>query len=189
MLSQFRKAESRRPFRGCLRKSSPFMSFSLTFGKLSTKFEMLCKKPKSAVSESLRGDERVRARRACGRGGNGGRGRDGRQAWHRGGCGADGSRRAKSKAAVRQPCSLSTFDSLKPMQSGFFGSRGLFPKKVLESGCGVKPRIYTFPHVGVRGAQPRYTVSLAGRPAPRSPYPLRAHSAFTASASGVGADA
>ena len=63
LLSQFRKAESRRPFRGCLRKSSPFTSFSLTFGKLSTKFEMLCKKPKSAVSESLRGDERVRARR------------------------------------------------------------------------------------------------------------------------------
>ena len=86
-----------------------------------------------------------------------------------GGCGADGSRRAKSKAAVRQPCSLSTFDSLKPMQSGFFGSRGLFPKKVLESGCGVKPRIYTFPHVGVRGAKPReYTLIL------QQPFQVRA---------------
>ena len=127
---------------------------------------MLCKKPKSAVSESLRGDERVRARRACGRGGNGGRGRDGRQAWHRGGCGADGSRRAKSKAAVRQPCSLSTFDSLKPMQSGFFGSRGLLGRKVLEWGMGRSPiKIRT--NVGVRGAQPREIVPPAGREAPR----------------------
>ena len=98
---------------------------------------------------------------------NGGCGTNGRRVGHRGGCGADGSRRAKSKAAVRQPCSLSTFDSLKPMQSCFFGSRGLFPKKVLESGCGVNPRIYTFPHVGVRGAQPREIVPPAGREAPR----------------------
>ena len=41
LLSQFRKAESRRPFRGCLRESSPFTSFLLTFGKLTTKFELL----------------------------------------------------------------------------------------------------------------------------------------------------
>ena len=76
---------------------------------------------------------------------------------------------SKKQGCRRQPCSLSTFDSLKPMQSGFFGSRGLFPKKVLVSGCGVKPRIYTFPHVGVRGAEPREIVPPAGRGAPSNP--------------------
>ena len=41
--------------------------------------------------------------------------------------------------------------------SGFFGSRGLFPKKVLESGCGVKPRIFNFSRgrgVGQRSMRP-----------------------------------
>ena len=78
-------------------------------------------------------------------------------------------RRAKKQGCRRQPCSLSVFDGLKPMQFGFFGFLGIFfPKKIPKwgmgrspiyngsrSGCGVKPRIYTFPHAGVRGAQPR----------------------------------
>ena len=32
----------------------------------------------------------------------------------------------KNKAAVRQPCSLSMLDSLKPIQFGFFGFLGFF---------------------------------------------------------------
>ena len=58
-------------------------------------------------------------------------------------------------------------DSLKPLQFGFFGSRGLFPKKVLESGCGVKPRIY-IPHCRGMGRSPIYDSLMSGRGA-RSP--------------------
>ena len=143
-ISKSREPES---VRGYLRKSSPFTSFSLTFGRLTTKFEMLFQ--------------------------------------------------TKKQGCRRQPCSLSPFDSLKPIQSGFFGSRGLFPKKVPEwglgrspiyngsgSGCGATPRIYfplyrgmgrspikIVPHVGVRGAEMRKIVLPAGREASRKPLP------------------
>ena len=84
-------------------------------------------------------------------------------------------RKHKNKAAVWQPCLLSLFDSLKPIQSGFFGSRGLFPKKVLESGCGVKPRIYTFSLGRGVGQRPTYispSCRGAGRGAPPISSPL-----------------
>ena len=122
---------------------------------------------------------RVRYRCAVRRGSAGGTaGKERRGKWRRMRRGTAGARgvgagavpcclhRTKSKAAVRQPCSLSTFDSLKPMQSGFFGSRGLLGRKVLEWGMGRSPiKIRT--NVGVRGAQPREIVPPAGREAPR----------------------
>ena len=44
-----------------LRKSSPFTSFSLTFGKLAKKFEFLCKRTNSPLFQNFGGgDERVR---------------------------------------------------------------------------------------------------------------------------------
>ena len=39
-------------WRGCLRKSSPFTSFSLTFGKLTIKFELLCQFRKDETQPS-----------------------------------------------------------------------------------------------------------------------------------------
>ena len=74
----------------------------------------------------------------------------------------------KSKAAVRQPCLLSIFDNLKHIQSGFFGFLGsFFPKKFPKWGLGRSPIYWRM--VGVRGTQPRCTVSPAGRPAPLLP--------------------
>ena len=46
----------------------------------------------------------------------------------------------KNKAAVWQPCSLSIFDSIKLIQSGFFGFLGFFfPKKNPKWGVGQRP--------------------------------------------------
>ena len=111
------------------------------------------------------------------------RDRDGRDNWARsaavrrrasrtaGGCGAALCAPNIKQGCQRQPCSLSMLDSLKPIQFGFFGSLGsFFPKKLPKSGCGVKPRIYTFPHVGVRGAEPREGRIPAGCPAPQDRY-------------------
>ena len=68
----------------------------------------------------------------------------------------------KNKAAKRQPCLLSLFYSLKPMQFGFFGFLGsFFPKKLPKWGMGRSP-IKIVPHVGVRGAEPRYLPSPCG---------------------------
>ena len=49
-------------------------------------------------------------------------------------------RRAKKQGCRRQPCSLSVFDGLKPMQFGFFGFLGIFfPKSSLSQGAGRSP--------------------------------------------------
>ena len=53
----FPNSKSRKPshVRGRLRKSSPFTSFSLTFGKLTTKLEMLCQFRKNEIQPSAAG--------------------------------------------------------------------------------------------------------------------------------------
>ena len=181
--------------RGCVKgllteKQSLHVS-SLAFGKQTTKFEMLCKDTKSQQFQSFvvetgglwKRDDKVRrlaARRGCGA-------RAGalwwvraRAAWTISSAGAVLHER-KNKVAARQPCLLSIFDNLKHIQFGFFGSWGLFPKKVLESGCGVKPRIYNSRTVGARGGashfsffhgrgvghRPTYLFPQSGRPVPR----------------------
>ena len=64
-------------------------------------------------------------------------------------------RQTKKQGCRRQPCLLSLLDRFYLTQFGFFGSLGFFfPKKNPKSGCGVKPRIYTFPHVGAWGGAP-----------------------------------
>ena len=126
------------------------------------KFEVLCKKLKvrsfrtsvgrlTGAGGARRG--RDDGRHDCERGMNDGRvgrcaacggcGWYGRCAGRRGGCGAVLSAPNKKQGCRRQPCSLSVFYGLKPMQFGFFGSLGIFfPKKIPKSGCGAKPRIY-----------------------------------------------
>ena len=133
---------------------------------------MLCKDTKSQQFQSFvvetgglwKRDDKVRrlaARRGCGA-------RAGalwwvraRAAWTISSAGAVLHER-KNKVAARQPCLLSIFDNLKHIQSGFFGSRGLFPKKVLESGCGVKPRIYISRTSGARGGASHIPFSFSG---------------------------
>ena len=99
-----------------------------------------------------------------------------------GGCGAVLSAPNKKQGCRRQPCSLSMLDSLKPMQFGFFGSRGLLGRKVLEWGLGrspiyngseAEPSIYSFSHGRGVGQRPTYlspSYRGAGRPAPPIPF-------------------
>ena len=99
-------------------------------------------------------------------------------------------RRTQKQGCRRQPCLLSIFDGLKPIQSGFFGFLGFFfPKKNPKWGAGRSPAyissrsggmgrspIYNSPSVGVRGAEPhknRSSCRGAGRGAPHISSPLR----------------
>ena len=107
----------------------------------------------------------ARACEPCGGFGCGGR------VGQRGGCGAALCAPNIKQGCRRQPCSLSIFESLKPMQFGFFGFLGsFFPKKLPKSGCGVKPRIYTF-----------LLMSGCGARSPAIPFPLRGAAYFTIS--------
>ena len=150
---------------------------------------MLCKKTKSLQFQSFDG--------VCAAGADGRRMRDERQtsgaAGRRGGRGAVLSAPNKKQGCRRQPCSLSMLDSIYLIQFGFFGSRGLLGRKVLEwglgrspiyngsrSGHGAKPHKNLLPHVGVRGAQPRYAVLPAGRGAPPIPFPCGARIIYQA---------
>ena len=122
---------------------------------------MLCKKPKTSSFKTS-------ARRRAGARGVGASGR-------RGGCGAVLSAPNKKQGCRRQPCSLSMLDSLKPMQFGFFGSRGLFPKKVPERSARRSLAYIPFPSCwGAGRGAPRIIVSPAGRGAPRKQIPCAA---------------
>ena len=156
------------------------------------------KNRKQAVSKLRRGDGRAREERRARNGGASGggcgvarraRGASGRRC----GRGAVLSAPNKKQGCRRQPCSLSMLDSIYLIQFVFFGSRGLLGRKVLEwglgrspiyngsrSGHGAKPHKNLLPHVGVRGAQPRYAVFPAGRGAPPIPFPCGARIIYQA---------
>ena len=93
------------------------------------------------------------------------------------GCGAALCAPNIKQGCRRQPCSLSMLDSIYLIQFGFFGSRGLLGRKVLEWGLGRSP-IYNGSRSG-HGAKPhknRPSCRGAGRPAPLCRFPCGARS-------------
>ena len=104
-------------------------------------------------------------------------GTNGRRVGQRGGCGAALCAPNIKQGCRRQPCSLSMLDSIYLIQFGFFGSRGLLGRKVLEWGLGRSP-IYNGSRSG-HGAKPhknRPSCRGAGRPAPLCRFPCGARS-------------
>ena len=128
------------------------------------------KKPKACSFKTLAGCvRRVRTGSGCGT--------NGRRVGQRGGCGAALCAPNIKQGCRRQPCSLSMLDSIYLIQFGFFGSRGLLGRKVLEWGMGRSP-IYNGSRSG-HGAKPhknRPSCRGAGRPAPLCRFPCGARS-------------
>ena len=85
-------------------------------------------------------------------------------------------RRTQKQGCCRQPCLLSQFDNLKPIQFGFFGFLGcFFPKSALSQGLGRSP-MYNHSR-SERGAKPRIYIPScrgAGREAPQNPHTCEA---------------
>ena len=141
---------------------------------------MLCKETGKSQSQSFGGETDGCGHGRCERGEGVERcGRVGRRmqrcaAGARGGCGAALCAPNTKQGCRRQPCLLSMLDSPKPIQFVFFGSRGLFPKKVPSGARGGASHIFLFPWSG-RGAAPHiYTPHVGVRyPIKPSPYRVR----------------
>ena len=112
----------------------------LKFGKLTTKFETLCKETESLLFQTSAGrrtareERRDEGRRAAGAGSTAGARGDGAVAvpccLHR----------AKKQGCRRQPCALSMLDRFYLTKFGFFGSLGFFfPKKNPKWSMGRSP--------------------------------------------------